>query len=205
MKDKKAINPFNPDYYDEGELREAGFKSLGSNIKLAKNCTIIGLENICIGSNVRIDGYCTLVAAGDGFLNIGSYVHIGGYSLLLAGAGITLEDFSGLSQGVKLYSKTDDYSGSYLTNPTVPVEYTGVVSGEVRSNRHVIVGSSSVVLPGVSIGEGSSIGAMSLVTKNLEPWGVYFGTPVNRLKSRSKKLLDFESELLDKKSDDRSR
>lgn len=188
-------NPFDPGYYEEHELAAIGFKSVGSNVRVAKNCTIIGLENISIGDNVRIDGYSTIIAAG-GFVTLGSYIHIGGYSFLSGGAGIVLESFSGLSQGVKIYSKSDDYSGAALTNPTVPSRYLNVVSGAVTLKRHVIVGSGSVVLPNVTIGEGSSVGALSVVTKSLDEWGVFVGVPARRLKSRSRQLLEQEKQLL---------
>lgn len=190
------MNPFNPAYYSEDDLRQAGFKSIGKNVRIAKNCTIIGLENIEIGDNVRIDGYCTIIAAGDGWVKLGSHIHIGGYCLLSAGDGIRLNDFSGLSQGVRLYSRTDDYSGKHLTNPTVPEKYTGVSRGTVTLGRHVIVGSGSVVLPKVTIGDGSAVGALSLVMKSLEPWGIYFGSPAKRIKERSKQLLELEEQLL---------
>lgn len=189
------MNPFNPGYYDECDLKEAGFKSIGHNVRIARNCTIIGLENIELGNNVRIDGYCSIVAAGGGWLKLGSYIHIGSYCLLSAGDGIQMDDFSGLSQGVRIYSRTDDYSGKYLTNPTVPQKYTGITRGAVNIGRHVIIGSGSVILPKVMIGDGSSVGAQSLVTKSLEPWGVYFGCPVKRLKARSTRLLELEAEL----------
>ena len=70
-------NPFQPGYYDEKELAAFGFKSVGSNVRVARNCTIVGLENISIGSNVRIDGYTAIVAAGTGWVSLGSYIHIG--------------------------------------------------------------------------------------------------------------------------------
>jgi galactoside O-acetyltransferase len=190
-----TTNPFNPGYYTEDDLKNAGFKALGKNVRIAKNNTIIGLENIVIGDNVRIDGYCAIITAGDGWLNIGSYIHIGGCCYLSAGDGIRMEDFSGLSQGVRIYSRTDDYSGKHLTNPTVPERYTGITRGTVVLGRHVIIGSGSVILPKVTIGDGSSVGALSLVTKDLDPWGVYFGCPAKRLKSRSKRLLELEAEL----------
>ena len=66
--------------------------------------------------------------------------------------------------------------------------------------RHVIIGSGSVVLPGVTIGEGSSVGALSLITKSLEEWGVYFGSPAKKIKSRRKDLLEQEQTLLAKRS-----
>lgn len=189
------MNPFNPGYYDECDLKESGFQKLGNNVRIAKTCTIIGLENITIGSNVRIDGYCSIVASGKGSLILGSFIHIGAYCSLLAGHSIQMADFSGLSQGVRIYSRTDDYSGKYLTNPTVPTQFTGVKEGPVKLERHVIIGSGSVILPDVTIGEGSAVGALSLVTKSLESWGVYFGSPARRLKHRSKRLLLLEEQM----------
>ncbi|MEQ5633304.1 acyltransferase [Providencia manganoxydans] len=192
------MNPFNPGYFNDNELKEMGFKAIGENVSIAKNCTIVGVENITIGNNVRIDGYSTIIVPKDGWLSIGSYIHIGGYSFLSAGSGIELQDFSGLSQGVKIYSKTDDYSGKYLTNPMIPSEFTGVKEGSVVIGKHVIIGSGSVILPSVEIGEGSSVGAQSLVMKSLEPWGIYFGLPAKKIKNRSKKLLELECEFLRK-------
>lgn len=186
---------FDPGYYTENDLKNAGFKSIGKNISIAKNCTIIGLQNISIGNNVRIDGYCSIIAAGTGYVTLGSYIHIGGYCALFAGNGLVMDDFSTLSQGVRVYSRSDDYSGEYLTNPTVAEEYTGVVKGEVKLEKHVIVGSGSVILPNVTIGKGVSIGALSLVKQNLNDWGVYCGSPVKRIKERSKNLLKLEKEF----------
>jgi galactoside O-acetyltransferase len=188
-------NLFDPGYATEGELKDARFRRLGRNVRVARNCTIVGPENIELGDNVRIDSYASLIAAGSGNVQIGSYVHIGAYCLLAAGDGVMMEDYSGLSPGVRLFSRTDDYSGKYLTNPTIPVEYTGVTRGQIVLRRHVIVGSGSVVLPRVVIGEGAAVGAQSLVTKSLEGWGVYFGSPVRRLRERSKDLLHLVERL----------
>ena len=107
-----------------------------------------------------------------------------------------MEDFSGISQGVRIYSRSDDYTGEYLTNPTVPAKFTGLTCGTVTLKRHVIIGSGTVILPNVTIGEGTSVGALSLVNRSLNPWGVYFGSPAKRLMDRSKKLLELESELM---------
>lgn len=189
-------NPFDPGYYTEGDLRSFGFKVIGSNVRIAKNCTILGLPNISFGNNVRVDSYCSLIAPDGGWLTIGSYVHVAGYCYLAAGAGIELEDYCGLSHGVKIYSKTDDYTGQHMTNPTVPKKYTGVVEGPVTLKKHVIIGSGSVILPKVTIGEGVAVGAQSLVMKSLAPWAVFFGSPVARIKDRSRHLLELESELV---------
>jgi galactoside O-acetyltransferase len=189
-------NPFDQGYYNSKQLREFGFGSVGDNVQIAKNCTIVGLSNIRIGSHVRIDDNVNIIAA-KGSVSLGSYIHIGGGSYLAATGGITLSDFSAISQGVRIYSTTDDYSGNHLTNPTIPLKYLGLKIAPVSLGRHAIIGSGSVILPGCYLGEGVSVGALSLVTKSLDPWGVYLGAPAKRLWARSKDLLAFEKQFLE--------
>jgi galactoside O-acetyltransferase len=76
-----------------------------------------------------------------------------------------------------------------MTNPTLPKHVTNVKIAKVVLENHVIVGSTSVVLPGCVLGEGVAVGALSLVTASLAPWGIYAGTPAKLIKPRSKTLL----------------
>lgn len=188
-------NPFDPGYATTDELRDLGFASVGDNVMIARNCTIIGLKNIHIGDNVRIDGMTTIAAA-NGYCRIGRNIHIGGSSHLACAGGIALDDFVGLSQGVRIYSASDDYSGEAMTNPTVPAEYTNVHISPVKVGRHSILGCGAIVLPGVEIGDGCAVGALSIVTKHLSEWGIYAGAPVRFVKSRSRTLLDMENQYL---------
>jgi acetyltransferase-like isoleucine patch superfamily enzyme len=188
-------NPFDKGYFETDELRRLGFKSVGKNVRIAKNSTIIGLENIVLGENIRIDDYVVVVCH-MGSLELGNYIHIAAGCYLGCTGGIRLADFTGLSHGSRVYSSTDDYTGRSLTNPTVPHKYLKLTIAPVRLEKHVIVGSGSVILPGVTIGEGSSVGALSLVTKSLDSWGVYFGSPAKLLKTRKRDLLELESRLI---------
>jgi acetyltransferase-like isoleucine patch superfamily enzyme len=190
-------NPFDTGYYTEDDLCDAGFRSLGRNVRIAKNCTIVGVENISIGNQVRIDCNCTILAAGTGWVTLGSFIHIGSYVYLGGKDGIMVADFCALSQRVSIYSRSDDYSGKRLIAPMVPEKFTGGVGGKVQLQRHVVVGSGSVILPGVTVGEGSSVGALSLVNRNLPEWGVYFGCPARKVENRSKDLLDLEKRFLE--------
>jgi galactoside O-acetyltransferase len=193
VKDDK-IKIFESAYYTDQDLRQCGFKSIGRNVLIHQNVNIHGIENISIGNNVRIDPYVSIVATGK--ISLGSYIHIGSYCLLQGSENIIIKDFSTLSHGVKIYTRSDDYSGAYLTNPTVPDKFKSVKKGDVVIKRHVIIGSSCVILPGVVIGEGVSVGAMSLVKCGLTEWGIYVGIPAKKLKSRSKDLLKLEAILL---------
>lgn len=187
-------NPFAPGYFGSDELRGFGFASVGENVAIAKNCTIIAPERIEIGDHVRIDSNVHIVAA-EGKVTLGSYIHIGGACHIAGRGGVMMNDFSGLSQGVRIYSASDDYSGEHMTNPMVPDEYLGFNVAPVLLGRHAIIGSGSVVLPGCNIGEGVAVGALALVTKSLPPWGIYSGAPARRLRDRSRRLLELEAEM----------
>lgn len=181
-------NPFDPGYYGSEELRQLGFRSVGDNVHIAKNCTIIGLPSIEIGNDVRIDGFTTIIANG-GRVRFGNFIHIGGGCHFSAAADLTFGHFSGASQGVRIYTASDDFTGSALTGPMVPPEYRQVAKAPVSIGDYCILGTGSVVLPGGNLGEGCALGALSLVTKTLAPWGVYFGAPAKLLKARRRDLV----------------
>ena len=188
-------NPFDPGYYTTPELRNFGFRSIGENVEIARNCIIIGLDKISIGDNVRIDGYTSIIATG-GRVRLGNRIHIGGHCHLNAAKDLTFGDFSGLSQRVSIYTASDDYTGKALVGPCVPAWCRKVTAAPIELGRYAVVGSGSVLMPGGNIGEGSVVGALSMVTKPLEEWGVYFGIPAKRLKRRSRDLLAKEAMLL---------
>ena len=58
------------------------------------------------------------------------------------------------------------------------------------------MGTRVTVFPGVVIGEGATVGASSLVNKNLESWFLYAGIPATKLKPRSKKVLEAEERFI---------
>ena len=103
-----------------------------------------------------------------------------------------------------IYSASDDYSGDHLTAQAVPQKYTAHIGGPVLIGRHVIIGSGSTIFGPCIIGEGCSLGAMTLVNKDLSPWGIYAGIPCKRIKERKKRLLSLEEEFLKKQEQETS-
>ncbi|WP_246498712.1 acyltransferase [Ideonella paludis] len=172
-----------------------GFPSVGQNVLISSKASIYGASRIKIGDNVRIDDFCVLSAGRDGIV-IGSNVHIAVYSLLIGAAEIVISDFAGLSSRVSVYSSSDDYSGWTMTNPTIPDNFKNLNHASVFIGRHVIVGSGSVILPGVRIEEGAAIGALSMVSRDCESFGIYSGNPARKVKDRQRHLLSLEKEFL---------
>lgn len=191
-------NPFEVGYYTEDDLRDCGFAHIGENVRIAKNCVIVGLPRIWLGNDIRIDSCSVLTAPVGGYIRIAGYTHIGTKSFIGGGGGVTFEEFAGTGHGTDIFTSSDDLSGEALVGPTIPTEFTNVKTAPVRLGRCVNIASSCVILPGVEIGEGSTVGAMSLVSRSLAPWGIYFGIPVRQVGVRSKKMLELEQEMKDR-------
>ena len=175
------------------ELNQIGLKFCGKNVRVSDKASIHNPENITIGDNSRVDDFCVI----SGKVTLGRNVHIAVFCNLAGGEkGITMEDFSGLAYACQIFTQSDDYSGRTLTNPTVPDFYKNEIKNAVTIGRHSIVGTNSVVFPGVTLAEGTSVGALSVVTKNTEEWSVYVGHPAKRVKARHRDLLEQEAEYM---------
>jgi len=183
-------------FYNVEELSKLGFAKVGINVLISRKASIYGAENMSIGSNVRIDDFCIL----SGKITIGNYIHIAAYSALYGGScGILIDDFSNISSRVSVYAVSDDYSGESMTNPMIPNKYKKILEQRVEIQKHVIIGSGSVILPGCVLNIGSSFGALTLINKDSEEWSVNAGIPFKKIKERSRHILELEKELLKEK------
>ena len=184
-----------------------GIELLGENVKKSlkkcgKGVKIRPLAKIAVPEVVELDDYAIIddfvfIAGGQG-IKIGKFVHISSFCSVIGGGKLEMEDFSGLSAGCRIITGSDDFSGKSLTNPCVPWDYKPFAyQGYVKICKHAILGTNVIVHTNVTIGEGCSIGSNTLVTKDLEPWGIYIGTPAKRIKDRQKDLLELESRIMD--------
>ena len=180
-------------YYTYEQLQKLGFKYIGKNVKISDKASIYNCDQIEIGDNSRIDDFCVI----SGKVTIGRNVHIAPFCLVAGGElGVTFEYFSGLAYQVQVFTQSDDYSGRTLTNPTIPDEYKKEMKKEVILGKHSIVGAGSIIIPGVILAEGTSVGALSLVRKKTEEWSVYLGNPAKKIMNRKKDLLELEKKYL---------
>ena len=180
-------------FYSDKELLFIGLKSFGRNVQISRKCSIYGASSINIGNNVRIDDFCIL----SGNINIGSNIHIASYCGLFGSKGIILHDFSGLSSRVTIYTESDDYTGEGLTSPVIPLKYRIINSALIEIEKHALVGSGALILPGGNLKEGSVLGAMSLLKSTTESWYIYAGVPAKKLKIRKKEIIiNYETEFL---------
>jgi galactoside O-acetyltransferase len=160
-------------------------------VRIFEPTVIINIDNIEFGKYVIIDSFVLIQAKKK--LKIGDHVHIPSFSSISGGGKLMMEDYSGLSSGVRIFTGSDDFKDGGFGNPTIDEKFRNVIIGEVLIKKFAIVGANSVILPDVEIGEGASVGAGSVVTKNLDPWGIYIGNKKIGERDKEGVLKNFEA------------
>jgi galactoside O-acetyltransferase len=161
---------------------------------ISDRCSFYGASRIRLGSHVRIDDFTIITAEEE--VTIGSYVHIGAQVFIAGRKGVQIGDFVNISAGAAIFTVSDDFSGNNLVGAVVPDSLRNVSGGRVVLDRHAAVAARSVVLPGVTFGEGAVLGALSLAKEPLPAWHLYGGVPARCLGERSKAVLELEKRFL---------
>lgn len=176
-------------YLSLSQLSKLNFKKIGKNVLIDENVMIPFPHNIEIGNNVRIDTMCILSSGKKGNLLIKNNVHIAPFNLIYCADNhkIVFENHTGISAGCKLYGKTSNYDGTYLTNPTHKQEDEQIIGGDIILNKFVTIGTDCVLLPGSIIPIGTVLGAKSLYNGKykLDEWSIYTGVPAKFIKKRN--------------------
>lgn len=182
--------------FSRAELEEFGFASIGDQVHIDRRAAIFGAGFISIGSYVRIDCFA-VITAGPSEVRIGSYTHIASHTYLSgAQGGIELGHGCGIAPFAALYSAVEDYTGGHLTNPSVPADLRLAKVGKIVAEPHTAIGSSCVVLAGVTLGLACAVGALSLVSRRVRPFEVVHGNPIRRVGRRpEEKVLQLDADL----------
>lgn len=162
-------------------------KKVGRNVIIGKTVRIRYPELVELGDNVILDDFTYISTR----LIVANHVHIASGCKLIGGpkASVSFAPFSTLAPGVVLAAGSDDYRAGIAT-PMVPEEFKGAPEiGHISIGRHSIVGANSVVLPNVTFDEGSALGALSLVKKDLEAWTLYAGMPARAIGKRDRNAI----------------
>jgi len=135
--------------------------SIGKNSEIRPYCTIIGTQNIIIGDNVIIPERTTLVCVPG---NMDSLIYI--------------EDDVLFGPNVSVYSSTHNFM-----DVNIAVKYQGYKVAVTRIKKGAWIGINSVILPGVTIGLNSVIGANSVVNHDVPDYTVVAGAPAKIIKN----------------------
>ena len=155
-------------------------------------------EHFHVGAHSIVDDFCYFATRVE--VGIGSHVangcSIGGGERHL----FRLGDFSSLSAGVRVWCSSNDFVHDIVT--IVPVgldlEESTPIEGDVILGDCTGVGANSVIMPDNHIPEGTTIGALSFVPPRFafEPWTVYAGAPVRRVRARDRDRVLRQAESL---------
>lgn len=162
--------------------------SCGENVFISANVEIRRPHLVNIGKNVAIDTGFYLTTGAE----IGDYIHISPYTTVIGGASVklTLEHFTTIAAGTRIICASDGHLGDGLIGPTIPEEFRDTITyGNVTFKRFASVGTNAVILPGVTLGEGSVVSVCSLVNRDTEPWTIYAGVPARPVKLRKKETM----------------
>lgn len=172
----------------KAEVKKESFKKdlketltvIGRNCIIRSGCIIY--SNVKIGDEVEF-GHNVLVREN---------VEIGDKSLI--GTNSVIDGCCQIGKGVSIqtnayicaYSKIEDYvflgPCSVLLNDKYAAQKEVKLTGPVIK-KAASIGGNATIMPGVVIGEGSLIGALSIVTKNIPPKSIYAGVPAKKLRS----------------------
>ena len=168
-------------------LKKRGKCYLGKGTILYPESKIInnsGVNNlISIAANSHIRGELLIFGDG-GKINIGSYCYVGEGTRIWSSKEIIIRDRVLISHNVNIFDN--------LTHPVSATQrhqqFKNIISkvepnkielygNPVNIEKDVLIGCMSVILKGVTIGEGAIIGAGSIVTKDVPPWTIVAGNP----------------------------
>lgn len=158
-------------------------KKVGVDVRISNLAVISRPELVEMGSHISIDQWVYISTK----CFFGNYIHIAPSVSIIGGANatFTMEDFTNIGSGGRIVCATDDFSQG-LISPVVPIEYRTVISKPVIFKRYSTLGVNCSVLPGITLAEGSIVGAGSVVIKDTEPWTIYAGCPARPIKTRNK-------------------
>lgn len=167
-------------------MKEQKFKSKGEDVFIDEMARITRPHLVEFGNHIAID-MCTYISTK---LSVGDYVHIAPHVSIIGGEHSELEmgHFTNIGSGSKILCGSDDFN-SGLINPLTPIEYRNTIFTKITMEYHSTLGVNCVVMPGLTLAEGSIVGANSVVTKDTEPWGIYVGSPARKIGMRDKKTI----------------
>lgn len=180
-------------YYTENELKKMGFKSIGKNVKISTKASIYYPDKMELGDNFRVDDFCVI----SGKLVIGNYCNLATHSMLLGSeAGIYMDDFSGCGFGAKVFAHSDDFLGFKLGHPEMIREYKDPLATKpIVIEKFCSIGTNSVIMPTVTLKEGTSVGALTVIRRSTKAWSIYLGNPAKKIGDKEKNMIHLSNEL----------
>lgn len=92
---------------------------------------------------------------------------------------IEIDDYAHITGGCRLLCHQRDLSNYHVGDNAAMAGYK---LGHIHIGRGCMIGMTTMIMPGVTIGDGAIVGAGSLVTKDIPAWTVATGRPAKVIK-----------------------
>jgi len=162
-------------------FRMRGYQ-IAFGVQLESTCDFFqsNVHAIRIDTGSRIERNTRINSGFGGSIRIGKNVLVDEGTHIMAQISISVGDYSQISSNCFIA----DFNHVYKSR-NIPIVMQGYKRKPVVIGRDVWIGSHSVILPGVTIGDGAVIGAGSVVTKDIEAFSVAVGNPAKIIKRRA--------------------
>ena len=160
-------------------------KLCNHSVRFGKNCRVnwsvrfCGENPIIIGNNCAIRDYA-IFSPGHGRIEVGNDCAIGAFNYLDGNAGLIIGNEVHIAPHVAIYTANHTFEKRDIPIFLQDLEYSPVIIC-----NDVWIGSHSVILAGVTIGEGAVIAAGAVVVKDVPPYTVVGGVPARIIKERN--------------------
>ena len=160
-------------------------KYCGKNVRIYQLAKIINPECAYIDDNCIICDY-VFIDAKQSF-KMGKFCTITWHCVIEGQANIEIGNRCFFGPGTKLLGSTYEFNGYYTTEHMCEgLDVSAIRYGDIKICDDAYLGANCVVMPGVTIGEGALAGSNAFVNKDLEPWGIYVGSPARKIGERQK-------------------
>jgi acetyltransferase-like isoleucine patch superfamily enzyme len=165
--------------HGSGQFEHSQFKHIGSGVVLEAGVLVFHPENIEIGNNVYVGHNTILKGYHAGRMVIGDGTWIGQQCFFHSAGGLLIGKNVGIGPGVRIIT-------SYHAEEGIgkPILHSRIEFAEVVIEDDCDIGLGATILPGVTVGKGTQVGAGSVVTKNIKPYAVVAGVPAKVLRWR---------------------
>ena len=157
----------------------AAARQAGEGLRIGSGANFLHPETFSIGASVFIGAQSFLQGRFDGTCTIGDHVWIGPQAYMDA-RNLVIDDYVGWGPGAKILGST--HSGLPVD---VPIIQTDLRIAPVHIEAWADVGTGAVILPGVTVGRGSIVGAGAVVTKDVPPFSIAAGVPARVIGHRA--------------------
>jgi acetyltransferase-like isoleucine patch superfamily enzyme len=176
----KAIRPFKYAwkriYFTSrlaGEISDMDF-----SVECDGRVHVSGTRNIHLGKRCRLGMDTELRTIENGKIHLGDDTRLNRGGTLTSYSEIFIDDFTIIGEFVSIRD------ANHGMERGEPIRYQPHTSKPIRIGKDVWIARGSCILAGVTIGEGSVIGANSVVTKDIPPYSIAAGVPARIIKSR---------------------